>query len=154
MSSWVCPNFMCISQSDFDVWDLSFIFKDCIAKIHQADNFYDKFLFLLTLSFRYSSDYFLWVNYVYIWVNQCMYSFHHGNIPESEFNSRPPVMLSQGPLWDWVSPAQPGEQNYCAATFHQFCVALSLPADDFYSVSFSVGEFLPRYQCIIVTLQG
>lgn len=84
---------------------LFFFFKDCIAKIHQADNFYDKILFLLTLSFLYSSDYFLWVNHVYMWVNQCMYSFHLGNIPESEFNSRSPVMLNQGPLWDWASPA-------------------------------------------------
>lgn len=99
--------------------------------------FYDKFLFLLTLSFLYSSDYFLWVNHVYMWVNQCICSFHLRNIPEPEFNSRPPLMLSQSPLWDWVSPAPAWGAEFLCSNLPQFCVALFLLTDFLPSSIFS-----------------
>lgn len=71
-----------------------------------------------------------------------MCSFHLRNFPESEFNSRPPVVLIQGPFWDWVSPAPAWGAEVLCSTFHQFCVAVSLLTDVFYSVSFLVGDFL------------
>lgn len=88
------------------------------------------------------------------WVNQCTYSFHVRNIPESEIHFRPPEMLTQGPFWDYgFSLAHTkAVELLCRDLPPVLCCNITTYRCAFYSVS--VGDFFVQLsaRCHVVCI--